>query len=104
MIKKKVLLIALICFVSLAFIACGGGRAAQEPNPDRDAAIALFNEVKELRAEFLKQGQDETQEPYGRAKAIYDLSELYVQRGLFAESMDGLGQAKTYYLRFLGRQ
>jgi len=102
MIRKKVLLIALICFVSLAFIACGGGKA-EEPNPDRDAAIALFNEVKDLRAEFLKQGQDETQEPYGRAKAIFELSELYVQRGLFAESMDGLGQAKTYYLRFLGR-
>ncbi|MCL2791863.1 MAG: hypothetical protein FWD87_02120 [Spirochaetaceae bacterium] len=102
MVKKKVLLIALICIAGLILVSCG--RRQEEPNPDRDAAMALLSEVRELRAEWLRTGtRDETAEPFGRAKAIYDLSVMYVERGMYAESMDGLGQARTYYLRFLGR-
>jgi hypothetical protein len=103
MVKKNVLVIALIfivaAIVGLMFVSCASSGAAA--SPDKDEAIALYNEVKALRAEFLKQGKDVTQEPYGRAEGIYALSELYIEKKMYTEALPGLGQAKTYYTGFL---
>ena len=102
MIRKKVLLIALISFVAL-FIGLTFACASKEPvSPDKAEATALYAEVTELRTKWLTTGtRDETVEPFGRAKAIYDLSTLYMDRGMYTEALPGLGQAKTYYTRFL---
>jgi len=97
--KKSLLLIALICFAGLVFFACASAPAS----PDKDEATALYAEVKDLRAQFLKAKPDvdETKEPYGRAKAIYDLSTIYMEKKMYTEALPGLGQAKTYYTNFL---
>ncbi|MCL2793359.1 MAG: leucine-rich repeat domain-containing protein [Spirochaetaceae bacterium] len=63
--------------------------------------FALLNEVRNLREKFLKLGKDETQEPFARAKAIYDLSILYVEMGWLAQVLEPLGMAKAYYESFL---
>ena len=97
---KKVLVLALICFAGLMFFACASGGSAAA-SPDKDQAIALFAEVKGLRTEFLKQGKDLTQEPYGRAESIYALSEIYMDKKMYTEALPGLGQAKKYYEGFL---
>ncbi|MCL2793261.1 MAG: hypothetical protein FWD87_09230 [Spirochaetaceae bacterium] len=98
MAKKNLLVIVLICILAAASVA------DENPNRDRDVAIALYEEVRALRAEWLRGGRrDETREPFGRAKSIYLLSELYVQRGMYREALPGLIQARIYYLRFLGR-
>ena len=86
------------------FIRVSGNVSSTTVDSDKNRAIALYEEVKALRIEFMRLGRDVTQEPFGRAESIYLLSELYVQRGMYTESLPGLGQAKTYYLRFLGRQ
>ncbi|MCL2481068.1 MAG: hypothetical protein FWF38_05105 [Spirochaetaceae bacterium] len=100
--KKNLLVIALICFAGLMFFACASG-GKEAAGPEKDEAIALFAEVKDLRAQFLKAKPDvdETKEPYGRAKAIYDLSSIYMDKKMYAEALPGLGQAKTYYTNFL---
>ncbi len=105
MVKKNVLVIALICIVAaiagLMFVACASGETKEATNPDKDKAVALYNEVKALRADFLKQGKDLTQEPYGRAESIYALSEIYMEKKMYTEALPGLGQAKTYYQGFV---
>ena len=102
MVKKNVLVIALICIlaliIGLMLVAC---TPKTEEGPDRDEAVALYNEVVGLRTEFLKQGKDLTQEPYGRAESIFALSDIYMERKMYSEALPGLGQAKTYYERFL---
>ena len=97
---KKVLVLALICFAGLMFFACASG-AKEAADPKKDEAIALFAEVKDLRAQFLKLGKDVTQEPYGRGESIYLLSEIYMEKKMYTEALPGLGQAKTYYTNWL---
>ncbi|MCL2293438.1 MAG: leucine-rich repeat domain-containing protein [Spirochaetes bacterium] len=71
---------------------------------DKQTAVAMLAEITELRAEWLRTGtRNERVEPFGRALAIYDTSAMYIERGMYTEALDGLGQAKRYYLRFLGR-
>jgi hypothetical protein len=109
MIKKSLLPITLICILGLVFVACNRA-PQQEPNPDRDAAIALYNEISELRAQFLaaNPGIDETQEPWGRAKAIFDLSSQKMSAfqthgvDMYTEALPGMGQVRTVYRRALG--
>jgi len=96
MFRKNVLLIALICIAGLMLFACASGPA----NPDKEKAVALYAEVNALRAEFLKQGKDLTQEPYGRAESIYYLSSIYMEKKMYTEALPGLGQAKKYYEGF----
>ena len=102
MVKKSVLVVALICIVAAAvglmFAACASSNTGGK---DKDEAVALFDEVKALRTEFLKQGKDVTQEPYGRAESIYALSEIYMEKKMYTEALPGLGQAKKYYEGFL---
>jgi len=103
MVKKNVLVIALICIVAaivgLMFIACASGPAGD--SPDKESATALYKEVTDLRAKFLEQKKDLTQEPYGRAESIYALSKLYIEKKMYTEALPGLGQAKKYYTDFL---
>ena len=101
MVKKNVLVIALICIVAaivgLMFIACASAPAS----PDKEKATELYKEVTGLRDQFLKQGKDLTKEPYGRAESIYALSKLYIEKKMYTEALPGLGQAKKYYTDFL---
>jgi hypothetical protein len=70
-------------------------------DPERDNALALLAEVTEYRNQFLLLGRDLTQDPFGRAEAIFDLVSMYVERGMYTEAMPGLGQARTAYRSFL---
>ena len=101
MVKKNVLVIALICIVAgivgLMFFACASAPAS----PDKEKAIELYKEVTGLREQFLKKGKDLTQEPYGRAESIYALSKIYIEKKMYTEALPGLGQAKKYYEGFL---
>jgi len=113
MVKKNVLVIALICIVAaivgLMFIACASAPAS----PDKEKATELYKEVTGLRDQFVKKIQTEgikgnknpnevfTQEPYGRAESIYALSKIYIEKKMYTEALPGLGQAKKYYEGFL---
>ena len=97
---KKVLVLALVCFAGLMIFACASGGSAAA-SPDKDQAVALFAEVKDLRAQFLKLGKDLTKEPYGRGESIYILSEIYMDKKMYTEALPGLGQCKKYYTDWL---
>ncbi|MCL2294078.1 MAG: hypothetical protein FWC36_04345 [Spirochaetes bacterium] len=100
MVKKNVLLVALICIVAL-FVGLTFSCAREEVNPDRDEAIALLAEVRYFRAQALALGMDEMVEPWGRALAIYELNAMLIERGFYTETLPGLGQARSVYQRFV---
>lgn len=98
--KRKLFLVVLVAIVAFMFASCASSASAPE-SPDKDEAVALYAEVNNLRTEFLKQGKDLTKDPYGRAESIYALGSIYMEKKMYTEALQPLGQAKTYYSGFL---
>ena len=99
--KRKLFLILLVAMLSMMFVACASSKAPADPA--KDEATALFEEVNTLKAECEAAGLDKTAGKWGRAESIYFLGSTYFEKEMYTESLQPLGQAKTYFTGFLGK-
>ncbi len=100
--KRKLFIILLIAMLSVMFVACASSAKAPA-DPKKDEAVALMDEVNKLKAEAVKMGAPEKQKKWGRAESIYDLGVTYFEKEMYTESLQPLGQAKTYFKKFTGK-
>lgn len=103
--KKKLILVVLAVMVIMLFAACAssGSTAATKESPNKAEAMALYDEVNTLRTESMDAGDAKTQDDFGRAESIYELGRIYMEKGMYTEALQPLGQAKTYFSGYLGK-
>ena len=99
--KRKLFLILLVAMLSMMFVACASSKAPADPA--KDEATALLAEVDGLKAECEAAGGEAKFGSWGRAVSIYDLGTTYLDKGMYTEALQPLGQAKTYFSGYLGK-
>lgn len=94
--KSLALLIAIILsfgvFVSCAS-SCSKKNAVDET--DKDAAIALYEECKTLKDQVPE--AKKSVDGFTRGFAIFSLAENYIEKKLYTEALEPLGQVKKYW-------
>ncbi len=103
--KRKLFLVVLVAMVAMMFAACASSAPAPE-SPDKDKALALYAEVKDLHAQCIAKNVKtyvERDKPtsWGRAESIEFLGAQYIEKKMYTEALQPLGQAKVYYTDFL---
>ena len=100
--KRKLFLILLVAMISMMFVACAS-KADAPADPAKDEAVALMDEVNSLKADAEAAGAPESFGKWGRAMSIYDLGVTYFDKEMYTESLQPLGQAKTYFTSAAGK-
>lgn len=101
--KKKLILVVLAVMAIMLFVACASSGSTAKESPDKAEAVALYDEVNNLRTESMAAGDAKTQSDFGRAESIYELGRIYMEKGMYTEALQPLGQAKTYFSGYLGK-
>ena len=105
--KRKLFLVVLVAIVAMMFAACATSAPVPE-SPDKDKAIALYAEVQTLQKECITKNVSAyanrdaaVPTSWGRAESIQFLGSQYMEKKMYTEALQPLGQAKVYYTGYL---